>query len=238
MTKVKYYVVATLALAFTAAATASVLVDGGGLGLTWSTIDCGGGAIGSGDLRLNATIGQHDASGMVSAGDLSLSGGFWPGGPAAAGFEVATLMGFRIVEGTLLSGGLPELEASDDAYVRAASGIGASLLDLHNIELRINAETLINEPRSIDLLVESHISEPVGIVQVGILNWSTHRYDLVGRDAVGMDDAVSRFSGLDASDYVSSHGEIALSAKVIVFTPFRDWSFQSSVDFIRISVRE
>ena len=45
--------------------------------LAWSTIDCGGGLVSAGSLTLNGTIGQHDATNALSAGTLTLTGGFW-----------------------------------------------------------------------------------------------------------------------------------------------------------------
>jgi hypothetical protein len=52
--------------------------------LTWSTIDGGGGASSGGEYTLRGTIGQADA-GTLSAGDLTLVGGFWAGAPPGAG---------------------------------------------------------------------------------------------------------------------------------------------------------
>jgi hypothetical protein len=59
--------------------------------LTWSSLDCGGVAFVTADgYRLGATIGQPDA-GTLTAGDYTLRGGFWSGGPAAlVGVEQAT----------------------------------------------------------------------------------------------------------------------------------------------------
>lgn len=52
--------------------------SGGGYGLTWSTIDNGGGeSVGSGYM-LNGTIGQTDA-GLLNGNGYTLSGGFWIG---------------------------------------------------------------------------------------------------------------------------------------------------------------
>lgn len=50
---------------------------GGGLDLTWNTIDAGGITRSTGGgFELSGTIGQLDA-GRLSGGDLELTGGFW-----------------------------------------------------------------------------------------------------------------------------------------------------------------
>ena len=46
--------------------------------ISWHTIDGGGGVSSGGDCVLTGTIGQPD-SGIMSAGDYVLNGGFWAG---------------------------------------------------------------------------------------------------------------------------------------------------------------
>ncbi len=55
-------------------------IGGGSFSIPWSTID-GGGVIDStgGSFRLSGTIGQPDASGEMTGGAFSLTGGFWAG---------------------------------------------------------------------------------------------------------------------------------------------------------------
>jgi len=89
------------------------------LDLTWRTID-GGGVMRStaGNLELSGTIGQPDA-GRMSAGKLSLTGGFW--------FEIApgdcnedggiNLFDFAVFQGCLLGPGVADtLEPSCDCF--------------------------------------------------------------------------------------------------------------------------
>ena len=58
--------------------------EGGGLDLSWHSIDSGGGTSIAGAYELSGTIGQPDAGALLSAGTYTLAGGFWPGagGPA------------------------------------------------------------------------------------------------------------------------------------------------------------
>ncbi len=58
--------------------------------IDWHKIAGGGGAGAGGNYQLSGTIGQHDASGPMSGGNYSITGGFWvltqavqtPGAPA------------------------------------------------------------------------------------------------------------------------------------------------------------
>lgn len=77
----KTRVVAVMAVAALAAVTVAVAPRGGPLELSWYTVDGGGDMFSAGgDLELSGTIGQTDA-GVMSGGDLTLTGGFWFGHP-------------------------------------------------------------------------------------------------------------------------------------------------------------
>lgn len=54
--------------------------SGGQFEITWYTIDAGGtnGSSG-GAFELSGTIGQPDAGAVMTGGQFSLAGGFWPG---------------------------------------------------------------------------------------------------------------------------------------------------------------
>jgi hypothetical protein len=47
--------------------------------IPWYTIDGGGGTSSGGAVVLSGTIGQPDAGVVMSNGQVSLAGGFWPG---------------------------------------------------------------------------------------------------------------------------------------------------------------
>ncbi len=51
--------------------------SGGDFNIKKSTIDTGGGQSAGGDFSVTGTIGQADASKIVSGGNFSLTGGFW-----------------------------------------------------------------------------------------------------------------------------------------------------------------
>lgn len=60
---------------------------GGGYNLTWWTVDGGGERLTGGSYVLLGTAGQPDA-GVLTGGTWVLTGGFWPGGAAAAGHRL------------------------------------------------------------------------------------------------------------------------------------------------------
>ena len=62
----------------TLAASGSLNAIGTGFDLSWWTVDGGGDtATSGGQFTLGGTIGQHDASSVLAAGDFTLRGGFW-----------------------------------------------------------------------------------------------------------------------------------------------------------------
>ena len=88
------------------------------LSIPWYTIDGGGGASSGGSFQLEGTIGQHDATQTMSGGTFSLTGGFW------ANNDVVTvvLSDINVFRGVAISGGLAEVQQSDDLYLRLNPG--------------------------------------------------------------------------------------------------------------------
>ena len=83
--------------------------------IDWSTADAGGlQQVSAGPYTLSATIGQPDASGPVSAGGLTLSGGFWP---------VATLADLEVAANALAT---PVLAGTTAEYVVEVVNRGAA----------------------------------------------------------------------------------------------------------------
>ena len=76
MPKKMMFLIGLIVLMMIAATSLVVAETSGVLGLTWSTVDGGGGRSAGGDYVLNGTIGQPDA-GQLSNGIFNLSGGFW-----------------------------------------------------------------------------------------------------------------------------------------------------------------
>jgi len=151
--------------------------------------------------------------------------------------ETALLTDVQIVTGALLGGGLPDLLASDDAHLRTRSGFGATLIDLHHMEMRVTAMTTVENPGNIELTVEDRIDEPAGTAQLRLRNWTTGQHDLIGAYPLGSTDAVHTFQNVNAANYVNGQGELAVALKHIVFVPFLAFTFESFVDHVEIQIR-
>jgi hypothetical protein len=54
--------------------------------LDWWTVDGGGGTSSGGDYALSGTVGQADAN-VLTGGEYTLSGGFWPGGETVVDYR-------------------------------------------------------------------------------------------------------------------------------------------------------
>jgi hypothetical protein len=70
--------------------------------IDWSTLDGGGGTSTGGAYSVSGTIGQPDA-GMMSGGNFSLSGGFWPGIIVSSTGEAPTLFIQQAGDSVILS---------------------------------------------------------------------------------------------------------------------------------------
>lgn len=78
----------SISLLLTATSAQADPAVGGPYVLNPFTTDGGGGASSGGAFTLTATIGQPDASNVISGGVFQLNGGFWRGGGAAPGGDL------------------------------------------------------------------------------------------------------------------------------------------------------
>ena len=143
---------------------------------------------------------------------------------------------FEIITGAHLDGGLSALFESDDVAVQARSSFGASLADLHKMEILIHALTDHPAPSTIDVLVEARIDEPSGLSRLLLRNWNTGAFDQVASDSIGMSDGIFSATGIAAGDYIGPNGEIDLMVRHNVFRPFLAFTFESFIDQVEIDV--
>jgi len=194
----------------------------------------------------NANGGALVAIDVLDSGEVWALGfgGFIFTSGIPEGSTPAELTGVEVATGTLLEGGLPELDASDDAYVHTRSGFGQTFVDLHNMTMTISAVTSVQSPTTLDLTIESRIDEPAGTARVSLRNWSTGDFETVGSHSIGETETVETFPGLDAQLYVNTSGggggggggEIDVQIKHIVIVPFFAFTFDSFVDHVEIAV--
>ena len=140
--------------------------------------------------------------------------------------------------GSILSGGIPDLLATDDAYVRVRSAFGFLSSEPNVLDLRIEAVTDIDIPESMNITVESKLNNPNGNVRLRLRDWDTGSLATVHQYESGTTDETENVSINDnASRFVrESDGRIELSIKPVVVATFSLSGFIASYDYVVISV--
>ena len=92
------------------------------------------------------------------------------------------------------------------------------------------------DAQQIDLLVESRISEPVGVGQVSLYNWFEEKFQPVLGYVITFEDTVATIENLPAAPFINGQDEILVSIKNIVFVPFLAFQFDSALDQVAIIV--
>lgn len=151
--------------------------------------------------------------------------------------DTTQLVSFEISNGTLLDGQLSDLLSSDDSHVHTRSGFGQTLIDLHNMEMIVNAVTTVDTASTIDLTIESRIDEPAGLAQIKLFNWDTKQLESVGTYSLGNADNIDTINNISATNYIDGSGNIDLSIKHLVFVPFLAFTFESFIDHVEILVQ-
>jgi len=95
----------------------------------------------------------------------------------------ANLINVSIITGSIISGGLPELNASDDLSLQTRSGFGSNFVDLHHMEAVVSAVTALDNASTLDVTVESRINQPAGTGLLRLRNWNTGQFVQVGQIA-------------------------------------------------------
>jgi hypothetical protein len=210
--------------------------DGG----SWSAV---AGGLNSDVLALLAyDDGGGDADDLYCGGFFSAAGGDVPSSRIArlngcnAG-SPAELLDVAVEFGTHLSGGLADLDASDDSMYVARSAQGLSAFEPNLLELVIGAMNTAAAPSSIDIAVESRINNPGGAVRVRLRNWSSGAFEQVDQFSVGTTELVHTTHGAPAADRVrASDDRIELSLRYSVVATFSLAGFGASLDFVGIDV--
>jgi murein tripeptide amidase MpaA len=147
------------------------------------------------------------------------------------------LVSFDVTFGTLMSGGLAELMASDDARVRVRSRIGFSVSEANVLEMRIGAETNVQNPSFIDLAVEGRLNQPGGISRLRLRNWSTNAFQQVHQYQIGSTEFVETVEDISAANRVRGNdGRIELSIRQSALVVFTASGFDSFTDWVEIAV--
>jgi len=150
--------------------------------------------------------------------------------------QPATLTGFQVAVGTYTSGVLGDLLDSDDSYVRARSGFGALLSELHKMQVLVSATTTNVNASALSMSVESRVDQPTGQSKFGLRDWVSGQVVDVGSAAVSNADGTDTVSGVSAGNYVDGAGNIEASFKFLVHVPFLAFQFDTFIDQVEVLV--
>ena len=103
--------------------------------------------------------------------------------------------------------------------------------------MRVGATTAVQNPTSMDITLEAHITDVEAIVTLFLRNFDTGLFELVGQFTNGLGvDTTNRVNVPDASRFVRPNGRIVLRVKKIVILPFTLNGFHSLEDLLEIVV--
>jgi len=145
----------------------------------------------------------------------------------------------EVTTGVVESGSIAQLVESDNDAVRTRSGFGSSLVDLHKMDMEIEAQTFNLPPTTIDLTAETRLDDhPTGILTLSLFNFFSGRFDVVDQFAITDEDSIARVNGIDATNYVTEATKrMILQVRHTVFVPFLAFQFDSAVDWVELAVQ-
>lgn len=152
--------------------------------------------------------------------------------------ETADLVDLTLLDGTIISGGLPEMESSDDTFLITEARVTGEVHQPHLLRMQVGAVTAVQNPDTIDLTLESRITDIEATVWLFLRDWNTGDMVQVDQFMIGMQEEVHQVTVPDAGRFVrTSDGRIELEIKKIVFFPFTLSGFNSLIDHVRVGVR-
>jgi serine protease AprX len=147
-----------------------------------------------------------------------------------------TLTNLSMLTGTIISGGLADLDVSDDVHLRTRSGFGQSFIDLHKTEFLVDALAPLGDHATLDLAIESRLNQPSGTARIRMFDHGAGAFVTVAQYAINNTDALFNLADLDASRYVAADGSIRAELRHVVFVPIFAFRFDSFFDLIRFAV--
>ena len=172
-----------------------------------------------------------ETAGVVDADFALVVSGVSPGSNVASVEDVTVLFG------SLLSGGVSELEASDDGYLRMQSSFGFLSSEPNVIRVLIGLETTVDNASTLQVSIESQLNNPSGTMAVRLRNWQTNGLETIGTAGLSTVDSTVVFDNIDADDHVrSGDGRIEVELKDVVVATFSLSGFIASIDHVEVMV--
>ena len=104
--------------------------------------------------------------------------------------------------------------------------------------MRIRAITAVENPDTIDITLEAHITDIEAIVTLFLRDFDTGLFEQVGQFTNGFGvDTTNTVNVPNAARFVRANGRIVLRLKKIVILPFTLNGFHSLEDLLEIVVR-
>ena len=111
--------------------------------------------------------------------------------------NAAELNSVQMTTGLILAGDVDALRAGDQMLLQARSGYGERNIDLHNMELLLQATTGLANPVQMDVMVCSHLSDAGGIAELRLRNWTSGLLELVGSYETSTEQTSSFVTGIE-----------------------------------------
>jgi len=154
----------------------------------------------------------------------------------------ATLTNLNATTGTILDGGLADLEDVDDAVLHTRSGFGRQFSEFHKTALTIHATVADPTPSILRLQIKSWINHPAGLVTVRLRNQQTNQMETVRTYQINDDKAFEWIQipeggnapAVDPARYIRLTGAIEMEIRHVVFVPIFAFQFDSFFDQVKI----
>ena len=153
--------------------------------------------------------------------------------------DSASLTDLTVTKGNATGGGLPELDASDDAAFVIHSERGRFLIEPFVMEFTVGATSSAPAPTLLDIIIESRVElAGSGIVRLSLKNWNTGEFELVRTFGTTPSDTVEAVLDIGATNYVrGGDGRIEVQVFQTTITPVVLTGFDGLFDRISIFAR-
>lgn len=148
----------------------------------------------------------------------------------------ADLINFMRIFGTVLSGGLAELQSSNNMYLVMRSQPGFTAQEPNILEMELTWDTDVAGPSTLTFLFEGRLNQPGGTATLRLRNINTNGNEVVGQFAVGATEITAQIPGISATNYATGAGQIIGRFRIAVLATFSPLGFDSFTDFTGMNV--
>ena len=149
--------------------------------------------------------------------------------------ELADATAFTITRGSLLSGDLASLLASDNSRLRMQSQFGFLSSEPNVAEIEVTFDFDNASATSLDLTFEHSVNNPGGTATIAMRNYATNAFQTVDTYNPGTTDQVDVTNLTGAGDFVrNSDGQVRVRSKYVVIATFSLSGFIARIDQIKV----